>query len=82
MLLIGKVSSKGQVTFPKEVRDRLGIKSGDELTFLIEGSSVRVEKARPFDLAWHRGIDVMTAPEWGSPEDEETFRDLQSGRDR
>lgn len=32
-----RVSSKGQVTVPKTVRDALGIKEGDEVVFRVEG---------------------------------------------
>lgn len=32
-----KVTSKGQVTLPKAVRDALGIKEGDEVIFRVEG---------------------------------------------
>ena len=28
-----KVTSKGQITVPKEIRDKLGIRQGDELVF-------------------------------------------------
>lgn len=33
-----KVTSKGQVTVPKAVRDALGIKAGDEVVFRVEGN--------------------------------------------
>jgi antitoxin PrlF len=33
-----KVTSKGQVTVPKIVRDALGIKEGDEVVFRVEGN--------------------------------------------
>jgi antitoxin PrlF len=33
-----KVTSKGQVTVPKIVRDALGIKDGDEVVFRVEGN--------------------------------------------
>jgi len=33
-----KVTSKGQVTLPKVVRDALGINEGDEVIFRVEGS--------------------------------------------
>ncbi len=33
-----KVTSKGQVTVPKAVRDALGIKEGDEVIFRVEGN--------------------------------------------
>jgi AbrB family looped-hinge helix DNA binding protein len=32
-----KVTSKGQVTLPKAVRDALGITEGDEVVFRVEG---------------------------------------------
>ena len=31
------VTSKGQVTLPKRVRDALGIREGDEIVFRVEG---------------------------------------------
>ena len=32
-----RVTSKGQVTIPKAVRDALGIRLGDEVVFRVEG---------------------------------------------
>jgi len=32
-----RVTSKGQVTLPKAVRDALGIRQGDEVVFRVEG---------------------------------------------
>ena len=37
-----KVMSKGQITIPKDVRDVLGVTSGDRVTFVVEGNSVRI----------------------------------------
>ena len=37
-----KVMAKGQVTIPKDVRKALGITSGDRITFIVEGSNVRI----------------------------------------
>lgn len=37
-----KVMAKGQVTIPKDVRDVLGVTSGDRITFIVEGSTVRI----------------------------------------
>ena len=37
-----KVMSKGQVTIPKDVRDVLGVSSGDRISFIVEGNSVRI----------------------------------------
>jgi antitoxin PrlF len=43
-----KVSSKGQVTVPKAVRDALGLKEGDEIVFRVEGD--RAVLARSVDF--------------------------------
>lgn len=37
-----KVMSKGQITIPKDVRTVLGVSNGDRVTFIVEGSSVRL----------------------------------------
>ena len=36
MDLAAKVTSKGQITIPKAVRDKLGIAEGDEIVFRVE----------------------------------------------
>ena len=42
----GAVTSKGQVTVPKEIRERLGLKTGDRLEFVLETSRTVVRRAR------------------------------------
>ncbi len=37
-----KVMSKGQVTIPKDVREVLGVTSGDRISFIVEGNTVRI----------------------------------------
>lgn len=37
-----KVMSKGQITIPKDVREVLGVASGDRITFIVEGNTVRI----------------------------------------
>jgi len=47
-----KVTSKGQVTVPKAVRDALGIKEGDELIFRVQGNRAILARTPDFlDLA-------------------------------
>ncbi len=70
-----RITSKGQVTIPKEIRDKLGVRPGDSLLYEVEENSVRVRKAEPFDLAWHRAI-APTVAEWDSVYDHENFDDL------
>ena len=52
-----KITSKGQITVPKRIRTRLGVKEGDALSFDEEGEKVvvsRVRKVSPFEK--YRGI--------------------------
>jgi AbrB family looped-hinge helix DNA binding protein len=39
-----RVTSKGQVTIPQEIREQLGIYPGCEVQFRIEGDGVRITK--------------------------------------
>ena len=34
--------AKGQVTIPKDIRKVLGVASGDRITFIVEGNTVRI----------------------------------------
>jgi len=47
-----KVTSKGQVTVPKAVRDALGIREGDAVVFRVEGDRAILARTPDFlDLA-------------------------------
>jgi antitoxin PrlF len=43
-----RVTSKGQVTVPKAVRDALGIKQGDEVVFRVEGNRAVLARTTDF----------------------------------
>ncbi len=45
-----RVMSKGQVTIPKNVRNALGINTGDRVTFIVEGNTVRVVNSAIYAL--------------------------------
>ena len=52
MDVAAKVTSKGQVTVPKAVRDALGIHEGDEVVFRVEGNRAVLARTPDFlDLA-------------------------------
>lgn len=36
------ITSKGQVTLPKPIRDRLHLRPGDKIDFMLEGDVLRV----------------------------------------
>jgi antitoxin PrlF len=70
-----KLSSKSQVTLPKEVRAALGARPGDTIAYEVEGSLVRLKRLEPFDAAFHQALS-NTLSEWATHEDEEAFNAL------
>jgi AbrB family looped-hinge helix DNA binding protein len=42
--MASKVTSRGQVTIPKSVRDALGLRPGDEIEFVKDTLGFRVQK--------------------------------------
>ena len=74
-MLASKISSKGQVTIPKKVRESLRTQPGDWIEYELQDGAVVMRRAEPFDRAFHAALSE-TLTEWSSPEDEEAFRDL------
>lgn len=74
-MLLSKVSSKGQVTIPKQVREAIGIEYGDIVAYEIKDGVVTLKRGDAFDAAYYAAIS-KTLTEWTSPEDEEAFSDL------
>jgi len=73
---LAKVSSKGQITIPIEIRKNLHLKTGDTLAWDIkEGGNVSVRRVEPIDLDYLSAISG-TLSEWNSGADEEAYHDL------
>ncbi len=51
-----KITSKGQVTIPKEMRESLGMLPGTEVEFVEDGSEIRVRKVKG---GWTRGDEIV-----------------------
>ena len=62
-LITARLTSKGQVTIPKRVRERLGIAEGDEVLFDLRDNEATLRKRPAIDLAWARSI-AGTLTEW------------------
>ncbi len=41
-----RITSKGQVTIPVEIRERLGLLPNSEVEFTVEGNALRLRKVR------------------------------------
>lgn len=70
-----KITSRGQATIPKSIREAAGLYAGDVLVFETDGDRVMVRKmAQGHDD--HLQALSETLGEWTSAEDEEAWRDL------
>jgi len=75
------ISTKGQVTVPKKIRTRLGLRVGDRVEFVIQGNDTLIRPARhagnPFEKyigalpAFPGGIDEINAWVRSMRDDEE-----------
>lgn len=59
-----KVTTKGQVTIPVAIRERLGLHPDTEVEFTIEGDAALIRKARSAKTAKGRGARTV-AHLWG-----------------
>lgn len=46
MARFSTISSKGQITVPLEIRNRLGLKQGDRVEFVVENNRTSIRPAR------------------------------------
>jgi antitoxin PrlF len=67
-----KVSVKSQTVVPAEVRERLRIKPGDRLRYIIDDTGVRIER----DVPREEDDPFAIFTEWASDADDEAYADL------
>lgn len=46
-MLESTLTTKGQTTLPKDVREHLGLEPGDKVRYLVLGDEVRIVRPRP-----------------------------------
>ena len=74
-MVIGKISSKSQITLPMEIREATHLSPGDRISYEIKGDAIILRKFEPLDMAFHAALEG-SLEEWTSPEDEKAFDDL------
>lgn len=71
-MVTSRLTSKGQTTIPRSVRDELKLREGDTLEFELKGEFVILRKAAP-----SRGDDPFgTFDEWAGEADTRAYSDL------
>jgi antitoxin PrlF len=58
---VSTISSKGQVTVPRGIRDRLGLSAGDQVEFAIDGDRTVIRPARSTTKVFARYKGVLPA---------------------
>ncbi len=72
---LARITSKGQMTVPKRIREAARLASGDVVVFEVEGGRVTMRKLPVGEDAYVKGVQE-TLQEWNSAEDEDACRDL------
>lgn len=57
------VTSKGQITIPKPVRDALGLRETDEVEFEVRGKRASMRPVERSFLRWYGSIKPRSRPE-------------------
>jgi AbrB family looped-hinge helix DNA binding protein len=57
------VTQKGQVTIPKVIRDRLGVKEGEKVLFVLRGEEVVLKVIRGNILDLKASVKAQAHPE-------------------
>lgn len=79
----GSLTSKGQVTVPREIRRRLGLKSGDRVEFLVNGRSVVVQRAgNTEENVFAKYAGILGPFPGGEPGRKKWLRDLRGHLDQ
>ena len=77
-----KLTTRFQVTIPKEIREALNLKAGDSLSVrALESGYIIInkeypDKEYPVDKEYYQAITPLVTG-WDSPEDDEAFAHLQ-----
>ncbi len=76
MSQLAKISSKGQVTVPVDVRKKLHLQTGDTIVWeTSDDGRIWVRRIEPLDIDYLSAVSG-TLSEWNSEADDAAYRDL------
>lgn len=76
MVVVGKITAKGQTTIPQDVRAALHVSAGDLIAWEVEADgTATVRRVQPLDVEYMRAVEG-TLSEWAGSADEKAYRDL------
>jgi antitoxin PrlF len=61
-VITATMTTKGQITVPKAVRDALGLEEGHQVVFVVEGERAYLYPVRPRGLQGLRGVAAGLRP--------------------
>jgi antitoxin PrlF len=67
---VARITSKGQTTIPKEIRELLDVGPGDEIVFEVREREVTVRKLPAVDREWLKAVGSGLS-EWADDLDDE-----------
>jgi antitoxin PrlF len=68
--ITSRVTSKGQITIPKRVRESLHVETGDSLVFEVREGEAVIRRLPDIDPEWARAVQP-TLNEWNGNLDDE-----------
>ncbi len=76
-----KVMAKGQITIPKDIREVLGVSSGDRVSFVVEGNTVRLVNSAVYAMQVLQSEMRGEAERTGLTSDEDVIALVREMRD-
>jgi antitoxin PrlF len=54
-----RIGSRGQITLPREIRSRLGLKEGDRVEFVVENDRTTIRRARAAENPFAKYVGAL-----------------------
>jgi antitoxin PrlF len=77
---VSRVTSKGQITVPQEIRRRLGLREGDRIEFVAEDRRTVVRRAQEQENPFAKYVGALGTFPKGKQEINAWVRDLRDAK--